>query len=131
MDDILIFCDDSRRGLQILCQGLDLFHSATGMVINEDKSTINWANLSEDAIRSLGMFLRFQSQDLDAGVKYLGFFLKPNDYRRKDWVWLLAKNEKKLSAWSHRWLSRAGRLVMVKAVLEAMPIYWMELTWIP
>ena len=25
------------------------------------------------------------------GVKYLGFFLKLNNYRQKDWVWLLEK----------------------------------------
>ena len=33
--------------------------------------------------------------------------------------------------WSHKWLSRADKLVLVKAVLEAMPVYWMALTWIP
>ena len=131
VDDILIFCDGSRRGLQSLCQGMDLFHRATGMVINDEKLIVNWANLFESAIRALGTFFGFQNQDLDMGVKYLDFFLKPNDYRCKDWYWLLSKIEKKLSCWSHRWLSRVGRLVMVKAVLEAMSIYWMVLTWIP
>ena len=28
-------------------------------------------------------------------------------------------------------MSRAGRLVLVKAVLEAIPVYWMALSWIP
>ena len=36
-----------------------------------------------------------------------------------------------MKVWSHKWLSRAGRLVLVKAVLEAIPVYWMSLTWIP
>ena len=48
-----------------------------------------------------------------------------------DWTWLLSKIEKKLGLWSHRWLSRVGRLVLVKVVLEAMPMYWMALIWIP
>ena len=26
---------------------------------------------------------------------------------------------------------RAGRLVLVKAILEAIPVYWMLLSWIP
>ena len=34
-------------------------------------------------------------------------------------------------AWSHKWLSREGRLVLVKVVLEAMFVYWMALIWIP
>ena len=33
--------------------------------------------------------------------------------------------------WSHKWFSRAGRLVLVKAVLEAIPVYWMSLSYIP
>jgi hypothetical protein len=57
---------------------------------------------------------------VDDGIKYLGFNLKPNDYRKADWIWLLGKLEKRLHLWSHRWLSRAGRLVLVKYVLEAI-----------
>lgn len=93
VDDILIFCDGSRCGLQKLCQGLDMFHIASSMVINNDKSTINWANLVEDDIRWLGDLFHFQCQELDAGVTYIYFYLKPND-----WFWILAKIEKKLSA---------------------------------
>ena len=48
-----------------------------------------------------------------------------------DWFWLLRKIEKKMKVWSHKWLSRVGRLVLVKVMLEAMSVYWMALTWIP
>jgi hypothetical protein len=54
--------------------------------------------------------LPFQVLELDVGLKYLGFQLKPNDYRKTDWMWLIAKLEKRLKVWSHKWLSRAGRL---------------------
>lgn len=64
-------------------------------------------------------------------MRYLGFFLKPNDYRKNIWFRLLAKIEKKPFSWSHKWLSRVGQLVLVKVALEAMPVYWMALTWIP
>ena len=32
--------------------------------------------------------------------------------------------------WSHRWLSRGGKLVLIKSVLEALPVFWMHF-WIP
>eukprot|EP00253_Pinus_taeda_P020087 PITA_20087 len=48
-----------------------------------------------------------------------------------DWVWLVAKLEKRLTGWSYRFLSRAGRLVLIKSVLEATPVFWMALAWIP
>jgi hypothetical protein len=65
------------------------------------------------------------------GIKYLGFHLKSNNYRKEDWCWLITKLEKSLKAWSFRWLSREGRLVLVKSVLEAIIVYWMSLAWIP
>jgi hypothetical protein len=65
------------------------------------------------------------------GMKYLGFHLKPNNYKKVDWLWLIEKLEKRLNIWSHKWLSKVGRLVLVKFVLEAIPVYWMSLAWIP
>eukprot|EP00253_Pinus_taeda_P010347 PITA_10347 len=47
-----------------------------------------------------------------------------------DWNWLIAKIEARISHWSFRWLSRAGRLTLLKSVLLAIPVYWVALTWI-
>jgi hypothetical protein len=61
----------------------------------------------------------------------LGFPLKPHAYKKQDWKWLLKKLDKRLKVWSHKWISRAGRLILVKSVLEAIPVYWISLSWIP
>jgi hypothetical protein len=45
-------------------------------------------------------------------------------------MWLIAKLEKRLNGWSYKWLTRVGRLVLIKSVLEAIPVYWMS-SWIP
>eukprot|EP00253_Pinus_taeda_P030815 PITA_30815 len=68
---------------------------------------------------------------MDVSFKYLGFWLKPNAYRKEDWNWLIAKIESRIAHWSYKWLSRAGRLTLIKAVLLAMPVYWAALTWVP
>jgi len=39
--------------------------------------------------------------------------------------------EKKTNIWCNRRLSKGGRLVLVKVVLEAIPIYWILLDWVP
>ena len=98
VDDILIFYDGSRRSLHWLVEGIKLFHSATGMLINEGKYSVSWANLSLVEIRVLSSYFNFQCNELDAGVKYLGFFFKPNNYQKCDWMWLFSKIEKKLSS---------------------------------
>ena len=73
----------------------------------------------------------YQQLPLDDGIKYLGFRLKPNCYKKEDWNWLLTKLESRINSRCNRWLSRAGRLVLIKSVLEAIPVYWMALAWIP
>jgi len=101
------------------------------MDINAGKSTITTHMLRAREREVLGRFFPYTSLALDDGLSYLGFHLKPNKYTKRDWLWLLKKLENRLKIWSHKWLSRAGRLVLVKAVLEAIPVYWMSLAWIP
>jgi len=131
VDDILIFCNGSRRDTDCLVEGLELFKRATGMLINVRKSIMVTNLVPEADLQYLTDHLPFQIEPLDGGLKYLGFHLKPNSYRMEDWRWLIGKLEKRILVWSHRWLSRAGRLVLIKSVLEAIPIYWMSLAWIP
>jgi len=131
VDDVLIFCSGSRRDAETLKSILNLFSKATGMEFNSRKSTISSCLLSDGEIARLKSFFPFETKSIDEGLKYLGFNLKPNCYKKVDWLWLLEKLDKKLKLWSHKWLSRAGRLVLVKSVLEAIPVYWMSLSWIP
>jgi hypothetical protein len=68
---------------------------------------------------------------LDEGLKHLGLFLKQKYYMKVDQNWMVAKVEKIISSWCFKWLSKGGRLLLLKSVLEAIPMYWMSLTWIP
>jgi hypothetical protein len=58
--------------------------------------------------------LPFEVKPIDAGFKYLGFYIKPNCYTRADWNWLEKKIEKRIMCWSHRWVSLGGRVILVK-----------------
>eukprot|EP00253_Pinus_taeda_P002838 PITA_02838 len=60
-----------------------------------------------------------------------GFLAKAGSYKKEDWKWLIAKLEARISHWSFKWLSRSGRLTLIKFVLLAIPVYWAALTWIP
>eukprot|EP00253_Pinus_taeda_P035540 PITA_35540 len=65
------------------------------------------------------------------GLKYLGYKLKPLGYKIAYWTWLISKLEKVLNTWYLKYLSRAGRLTLIKSVLEATLVYWISLAWIP
>jgi hypothetical protein len=101
------------------------------MEINENKSTVYTVGLEGIQDLGIGGCFPFQHLDMLEGVKYMGFTLKPNFYGKVDWYWILSKIEKCISFWCNRWLSRGGRLVLIKSVLEAIPVYWHTLAHIP
>ena len=96
------------------------------MQINEEKSSLLHYGLDESKLISLHNIFSFVVDNLKAGLKYLGFHLKPCRYLLKDWDWLVAKVEKKIKQWSFRWLSKGGKLILIKSVLEAIMVYWMH-----
>ena len=101
------------------------------MDINVVKSTVIPYLLSREEERVLSELFHFHTTAFEEGIHYLKLFIKPNAYQKQDWAQLLEKLDKRLKLWCHRWLSRAGRLVLVKSVLEAIPVYWMTLAQIP
>ena len=86
--------------------------------------------LEESELVSLQNIFSFSVAKLEVGLKYLGFHLKPCRYLLKDWDWLVAKVEKESRIGFFRWLSKGGKLTLVKYVLEAIPVFWMHF-WIP
>jgi len=126
-DDVLMFVSGSVREAGGLQEILSLFSKATGMEVNELKSTLSTNLLGEEERMAYTRAFPYSHHLLEDGLKYLGFKLKPNDYQKQEWKWLLEKLEKRIHSWSHKWLSRAGWLVLLKSVLEAIPVYWMSL----
>ena len=72
----------------------------------------------------------FKDFPFDDGLTYLGYRLNPYSYSIKDWDQLISKCEIHISNWGHRYLSKGVRLILVKVVLEAILVYWMN-TQIP
>jgi hypothetical protein len=58
------------------------------------------------------------------------FYIKPNDNGIKDWKWIITEVQRRINLWWNRSLSR-GRPILVKFVLEAIPIYRHSLAFIP
>ena len=64
-------------------------------------------------------------------LKNLGFFLKRNSYRVKDWFWLIKNIEMRISNWDFRFLSLGGMLTLIKATLKSINVYWCSLVKLP
>eukprot|EP00253_Pinus_taeda_P014847 PITA_14847 len=131
VDDIFLFTNGSLSEVKELKIILDLFMKATGMQINFRKSHFIMEGFSRNECSQITAILPFEIYNMDSPFKYLGFWIKPNSYKKQDWNWLVAKIEAKIAHWSFKWLSRAGRLTLVNLVLQTMPVFWAALTWIP
>ena len=94
VDGILIFCDGTTRDVERLVGILELFGTTTGMAINPQKSNLTTHNMEDHEIQRYATLFPSELILLDEGLKYLGFGPKPNQHKKEDRTWLLAKLEK-------------------------------------
>lgn len=97
--------------------------------MNYFKSLLMGCNVHIDRLRSLAAIL-----DVSVGtlpITYLGAALGGNPKRRSFWNPVLEQMRGKLGLWSSKWLSLSGRLVMLKSVMSAVPIYHMAIFLAP
>ena len=64
-------------------------------------------------------------------MKYLGMPLGTSFKTASIWNPILEKIEKKLSGWKHLYLSKGGRLALLKSTLSSLPTYYLSLFTIP
>ena len=83
MDDIVMVSDGSEQSLSTLYEVLHVFCNASGMVINEDKSSFYYSILDESELITLHNIFSFFVVNIESGMKYLGFHLKPCRYLMK------------------------------------------------
>lgn len=126
-----MFLNGGIGDLSTIQNTINLFKSATGMAINNSKSTIILSECSPHEIKFPLQRFPFTLNHIDEGLRYLGYRLKPHGYNIADQIWLITKLEKRLHIWYHKCLSRADQLVLIKVVLEATSVYKMSLAWIP
>lgn len=131
VDDVLILGIGSIEEWIELKKIISTFCQATGMEVNCQKSCFLFNDMEAKKIERLEDIFEIPLVHLHCRLQYLGFNLKPNDYKVSDWLWLLQKIEKRVGHWSFRWLSLGSRLVLIKTVLQNIPVYGCTLAKVP
>ena len=129
VDDIVMIINGYEKSLLTLHDVLSCFCKAYWMMIN-DKSTLLYVVFDVSELNDLRNVFSFSMAKIEMGLKYLVFHLKPCRYFIEDWDSLVVKVENWIKNWSYHLLSKGGKLVLVKTILEAISLYWMHL-WIP
>eukprot|EP00253_Pinus_taeda_P024057 PITA_24057 len=121
VDDNMIFGHSSVQEARSLNSLLNNFSTASGACINRTKSQIFFFNTHPTTQRYIARILGFSIASLPS--KYLGAPLIESARKHSSWISLLEKLESRLLLCTHRCLNMASRLVLIKVVLQSMPLY--------
>lgn len=129
-DDTMFFCNSSAPSVAALLKILRLYEKLSGQCINFSKSAITFsAKTPPEAKARVKATLSIEAE---GGLgKYLGL---PEHFGRKKrdiFASILDRIRQKAHRWTYRFLSGAGKQVLLKAVLAAMPSYTMSCFKIP
>eukprot|EP00253_Pinus_taeda_P035368 PITA_35368 len=121
VDDIMLFCEATIKEVKGIKRIMDIFMEALGMKVNKEKSCTFVFNTLESIKSHLTRTLGFRQGELP--TKYLGNQIDFHPTRMVNWLQVIEKLKSKLAGWAFRTLNIAGRVVLVKSVLQAIPIY--------
>ena len=108
---------------------MDIFSDFFGPQLNRAKSFFIGFGLSPEELAGCSRILATPIGSLP--IRYMGVPLVDRRLRVQDWHPVIEKVESRLARWRARLLSRGGRLMLLKAVLAAIPTYFMAIFKMP
>ncbi|XP_016177607.1 uncharacterized protein LOC107619884 [Arachis ipaensis] len=128
-DDTILFCPTETGTIVNYKRMLRCFELMSGLSINFDKSNLIPVNCDQEWVEQVYGLLGCKQAGLP--IQYLGISLGANPRLVKTWKPIIDKAEKKLSLWKAKVLNKAGKLVLIKSVLNSLPIYYLSLYKMP
>jgi hypothetical protein len=127
-DDTLIFCDADHSKIERLGCVLTWFEAIFGLKINLAKSEMvpvgDVPNMEE-----LACILGCKQASLP--MKYLGLPLGAKFKETTIWNPILEKMAQRLAGWKRLYLSKGGKVTLIKSTLSNLPTYYLSLFPIP
>ena len=127
-DDILLFCKDNPNQLACLRWILMWFEALSGLKINLSKSEIFPIGGREN-IEVLTAELGCKAGSLP--TTYLGLPLGAPHKSVRIWDTIEERFRRRLATWKRQYISKGGRVTLIRSTLSNLPIYFMSLFRIP
>ena len=127
-DDTLVFCKDSEEQMLYLCWILVWFEAFSGLRINLEKSVVMSVG-TVDNVHLLARELGFKVGALPS--TYLGLPLGSRQSSTSIWDGVEDKFCRKLTLWKRQYISKGGRLTLIRSTLSNLPTYLMFLFQLP
>ncbi|XP_019170430.1 PREDICTED: uncharacterized protein LOC109165997 [Ipomoea nil] len=129
-DDCFLFLRANSEESTHMKQVLDLYAGASGQLVNYEKSQVCFsANTDQGSRNAVENVLGVQQGDTSG--RYLGLPSMVGRGKRAILGFLKERILARVRGWNTRFLSRAGREVLLKNVLQALPSYAMMVFALP
>lgn len=128
-DDLMIRTDGKVRSFEGIIKVLDLFESRSGLKISMEKTMMYLAGVPDIAKQNIIDRFPFALGQLP--VRYLGLPLVTKRFTSSDYSPLLEQLRNKISSWTSRFLSFAGRLNLISSVLWSISNFWLSAFRLP
>ncbi|XP_016204774.1 uncharacterized protein LOC107645293 [Arachis ipaensis] len=128
-DDTVLFCPPEEESVKNYKRLLRCFELMSGLSINFEKLSLIPINCDQQWVQSMCSLLGCKEAALL--VKYLGIPLGANPRLVKTWKPIIDKVEDKLSLWKSKVLNKVKKLVLIKAVLNSLSVYYLSLYKMP
>ena len=123
-----MFCEESHDQMTYLSWLLMWFEACSGLRINLEKSELILVGRVH-GIEDLALELGCRVGGLPAC--YLGLPLGPTFKSSAVWDGIKERFRKRLAMWKRQYISKGGRLTLIRSTLSSMPIYFMSLFYLP
>ena len=125
IDNLMLFAKANKASDESIKKALSIFYKESGQLVSAEKSCIYFSpnvppNIREDIYGVLDI-----AENSNIG-KYLGFLLNHKGAAWNRYNFVVDRVISKLSGWKSKFLSFAGRTVLVKSVMVAIPNYVMQ-----
>ena len=127
-DDLLVFSDGKKSSVEGILQVFKDFAGISSLHISLEKSTLFLAGVCEDREAILEQF-PFEIGTLP--VRYLGVPLLTKRMTSSDYSPLVNRVKKRITTWTARQLSFAGRLQLIGYVIHSITNFWMSVYRLP
>jgi len=124
-DDTLCIGEASVKNLWTLKAILRGFELVSGLKVNFHKSCLIGVNVPPDFMASACSFLNCRQGMMP--FMYLGLPVGANPRRVETWEPLVEHLRRRLLSWGNRYISLGGRIVLLNAVLNSIPIFYLSL----
>ncbi|KAL0329453.1 UNVERIFIED_CONTAM: hypothetical protein Sradi_4932000 [Sesamum radiatum] len=128
-DDLMLFSRGDLPSIRILMECLQEFRDVSGLAVNTAKSNIFTAGIQNDTLDEVLAMTEFARGHMP--VRYLGIPLAAQRLSVTDYSPLVDQIAGCICKWTAKSLSFAGRLELIRSVLQGVECFWLQVFPLP